>query len=159
MQSETLINNIYTYIYMTALAKYDFEPGLAPQPAGLAPELQCLICLQGPTINDEIKLINDMYFIKKPCNCLCYSHHKCIEKWLEIKAACPICTQPIVFPETNINPPADETTILINHNIPVRNYILNQPTSNCFTTLAMYMCMSFVIFSILLIGNLINIEL
>jgi len=159
MQSETLINNIYTYIYMTALAKYDFEPGLAPQPAGLVPELQCLICLQGPTINDEIKLINDMYFIKKSCNCLCYSHHKCIEKWLEIKAACPICTQPIVFPDTNINPPADETTILINHNIPVRNYILNQPPSNCFTTLAMYMCMSFVIFSILLIGNLINIEL
>ena len=78
---------------------------------------QCLICLQGPEQNsnniiiDDVKLINKMHFLVKSCKCECYSHHKCIEKWIENKSVCPICTGPISFPHKRI-----KTTTGINDN-------------------------------------------
>ena len=71
-------------------------------------EKQCLICLQGPLqssnniIIDDVKLINEMHFLVKPCMCECYSHHKCIEKWIENNSVCPICKGPISFPKSGI---------------------------------------------------------
>ncbi len=69
---------------------------------------QCLICLQGPLqssnniIIDDVKLINEMHFLVKACKCECYSHHKCIEKWIENNSVCPICKGPISFPKSGI---------------------------------------------------------
>lgn len=69
---------------------------------------QCLICLQGPEqslnniIIDDVKLINEMHFLIKECNCKCYSHHKCIEQWIENNSVCPICRGPISFPKSGI---------------------------------------------------------
>jgi hypothetical protein len=69
---------------------------------------QCLICLQGPEqssnniIIDDVKLMNDMHFLIKACKCECYSHHKCIEKWIENKSVCPICKGPISFPKSGL---------------------------------------------------------
>ena len=68
---------------------------------------QCLICLQGPIrsnniIMDDVKLINQMHFIIKECKCECYSHHKCIEQWIDNNSVCPICRGPISFPKSGI---------------------------------------------------------
>ena len=69
---------------------------------------QCLICLQGPEqslnniIIDDVKLINEMHFLIKECSCECYSHHSCIEKWIESNSVCPICRGPISFPKSGI---------------------------------------------------------
>jgi hypothetical protein len=71
-------------------------------------EKQCLICLQGSIqssnniILDDVKLINEMHFLIKECKCECYSHHKCIEKWIENNSVCPICKGPISFPKSGI---------------------------------------------------------
>ena len=70
-------------------------------------EIQCLICLQGPLqsnniIIDDVKLINEMHFLIKECKCECYSHHKCIEKWIQNNSVCPICKGPISFPKSGI---------------------------------------------------------
>jgi hypothetical protein len=68
---------------------------------------QCLICLQGPIrsnniIMDDVKLINQMHFLIKECKCECYSHHKCIEQWIDNNSICPICRGPISFPKSGI---------------------------------------------------------
>ena len=70
-------------------------------------ENQCLICLQGPVqsnniIIDDVKLINEMHFLIKECKCECYSHHKCIEIWIQNNSVCPICKGPISFPKSGI---------------------------------------------------------
>jgi len=70
-------------------------------------EKQCLICLQGPLqsnniILDDVKLINEMHFLIKECKCECYSHHNCIEKWIQNNSVCPICKGPISFPKSGI---------------------------------------------------------
>ena len=61
---------------------------------------QCIICLETNTINknDTVTLINEMHFLIKGCDCICYAHHKCIEKWIATNAVCPICKRIISFP-------------------------------------------------------------
>ena len=65
-------------------------------------EIQCIICLeQTPSLlnqNDRVTLLNDMHFLTKNCKCLCYAHHKCIEKWITTKPVCPICKNPLALP-------------------------------------------------------------
>lgn len=68
---------------------------------------QCLICLQGPLqsnniIIDDVKLINKMHFLIKKCKCECYSHHSCIEQWIQNNSVCPICKEPISFPTSGL---------------------------------------------------------
>ena len=70
-------------------------------------ENQCLICFQGPIqsnniIIDDVRLMNEMHFLIKKCNCECYSHHKCIEQWIESNSVCPICKGPVSFPKSGI---------------------------------------------------------
>lgn len=62
----------------------------------------CLICLEKSQVKDEVTLINDMHFLIKECNCICYSHHNCIKTWIENKSVCPICRKVISFPKTGI---------------------------------------------------------
>jgi hypothetical protein len=60
----------------------------------------CIICLQNVSLcKDEVTLMNDMHFLIKNCDCVCYSHHKCIETWIKTNSVCPICRKPISFPE------------------------------------------------------------
>jgi len=63
---------------------------------------QCIICLEQTPIllsqNDNVTLLNDMHFLIKECECLCYAHHKCIEKWIATNAVCPICKKIVSFP-------------------------------------------------------------
>ena len=68
--------------------------------ADTATDKQCIICLEKTPINDKdhITLMNDMHFLVKKCNCLCYAHHKCLEKWIGTNAVCPICKGEISFP-------------------------------------------------------------
>lgn len=65
---------------------------------------ECIICLEKTHINnkDHITLMNEMYFLIKKCDCQCYAHHKCIEKWIDINPVCPICKGEILFPVTSI---------------------------------------------------------
>lgn len=78
---------------------------------------QCLICLQGPEqsynniILDDVILINEMHFLIKECKCKCYSHHKCIEKWIQNNSVCPICIGPISFPKNVIKKEIIQTPI------------------------------------------------
>lgn len=71
-------------------------------------EKQCIICLQGPAqsstniIVDDVKLMNEMHFLIKECKCECYSHHNCIEQWIQNNSVCPICKGPISFPKSGI---------------------------------------------------------
>jgi len=64
---------------------------------------QCIICLEKTPINDKdhITLMNEMHFLIKKCDCLCYAHHKCLEKWMSTNAVCPICKRDIAFPIKN----------------------------------------------------------
>lgn len=102
-------------------------------------EHQCLICLQSSSnSNDEIKSINEMHFIKKPCNCICYSHHKCIETWIETNSVCPICKKPLLFPEIK------HVSIHINEPHP----------HNSFTeSIKSYTCIIVVVFILMFLGN------
>jgi len=60
----------------------------------------CIICLQNISLcKDEVTLMNDMHFLIKTCDCVCYSHHKCIETWIKTNSVCPICRKSISFPE------------------------------------------------------------
>lgn len=61
---------------------------------------ECIICLEKKPINekDHITLMNEMHFLIKKCDCLCYAHHKCLEKWIGTNAVCPICKGEISFP-------------------------------------------------------------
>ena len=61
---------------------------------------ECIICLEKTPINekDHITLINEMHFLIKKCDCLCYAHHKCLEQWIGTNAVCPICKGEISFP-------------------------------------------------------------
>ena len=122
---------------------------------------QCLICLQGPEQNsnniiiDDVKLINKMHFLVKSCKCECYSHHKCIEKWIENKSVCPICKGPISFPKSglkeeilqfpieDINALRQPQELMIIQNTKSCNYV-------CFRVLIMF----FLIFLILTLLNL-----
>ena len=107
-------------------------------------EEPCLICLQGSTIVDKIKSISEMQFLKKTCNCICYSHHKCIETWIETKSVCPICKNPLLFPQNKL-----ETVINIQ---PVEI----QTNYNCKETARIYICMIGVVFGILFLGSVIT---
>jgi hypothetical protein len=106
--------------------------------------VHCLICLQGPNTIDEIKSIGEMHFLKKTCNCICYSHHKCIETWLETNAVCPICKKPLLFPQTKL-----ENVINIQTFETQTNY-------NCKETARIYICMIGVVFGMLLLGNVVT---
>jgi hypothetical protein len=138
----------------------DEEKTILTQPTILAASIeapieahQCLICLQGSTNSkDEIKSINDMHFLKKTCNCICYSHHKCIETWIETNSVCPICKQQILFPQTKIEINKNDTLI----DIPLINENENedaQTYNRCRETARTYMCIMFLVFGILFVGN------
>jgi hypothetical protein len=66
---------------------------------------QCIICLNDSVVcnNDEVTLMNNMHFLQKPCDCVCYAHHKCIETWIKSNSICPICRKNISFPQTNLS--------------------------------------------------------
>uniref|UniRef100_A0A6C0IHF6 RING-type domain-containing protein n=1 Tax=viral metagenome TaxID=1070528 RepID=A0A6C0IHF6_9ZZZZ len=66
---------------------------------------QCIICLNNSVVcnNDEVTLMNNMHFLQKQCECVCYAHHKCIETWINTNSVCPICRKPISFPQTNLS--------------------------------------------------------
>ncbi len=66
-------------------------------------DTQCIICLDKTPIQDKdhITLMNEMHFLIKKCDCLCYAHHKCLEKWMSTNAVCPICKREIAFPMKN----------------------------------------------------------
>jgi hypothetical protein len=70
---------------------------------------QCIICLEHSplSLNDHVTLLNNMHFLIKYCDCLCYAHHKCIEKWIATNAVCPICKKIISFPLTGLKNEAD----------------------------------------------------
>ena len=76
------------------------EVGTNEVDANLGADKECIICLEKTPINekDHITLINEMHFLIKKCDCLCYAHHKCLEKWIGINAVCPICKGEISFP-------------------------------------------------------------
>jgi len=65
---------------------------------------QCIICLEKTSINekDTVTLMNDMHFLIKKCDCICYAHHKCLEKWMSTNPVCPICKREISFPVMEI---------------------------------------------------------
>ena len=115
---------------------------------------QCLICLQSSSNSkDEIKSVNEMHFLKKTCNCICYSHHKCIETWIETNSVCPICKQPLFFPHNKLEDEKHETLIdipLIDENEET------QPHNRCKESAYTYMCMMGLVFSILFVGNVIT---
>lgn len=99
-------------------------------------EIQCIICLeQTPSLlneNDNVTLLNDMHFLTKECECLCYAHHKCIEKWITTNAVCPICKKTLAFPRMTVK----------NHNAVIIE--LPRVTQNTTTTTS-HMCISIVI--------------
>jgi len=116
-------------------------------------EHQCLICLQSSSNSkDEIKLINEMHFLKKICDCKCYSHHKCIETWIETNSVCPICKKPLFFPQNKIEDEKNETLI----NIPLIDEDVNQNQNSCRESAPTYMCMMGLVFTILFLGNVIT---
>jgi hypothetical protein len=51
----------------------------------IEPQQQCIICLDKSIINqkDKVTLMNEMHFLIKGCDCVCYVHHACIEKWIK----------------------------------------------------------------------------
>jgi hypothetical protein len=118
-------------------------------------EQQCLICLQSSSNSkDEIKSITEMHFLKKKCNCICYSHHKCIETWIETNSVCPICKKPLFFPQNKVEDEKNETLI----NIPLinENQTQNQNQNPCRESAPTYMCMMCLVFTILFLGNVIT---
>jgi hypothetical protein len=117
-------------------------------------EQQCLICLQSSNnSNDEIKSINDMFFLKKTCNCICYSHHKCIETWIETNSVCPICKKPVLFPQNKLEVKTNETLV----NIPLINENDEDQNENrCRESAPTYLCMMGIVFTLLFLGNVIT---
>jgi hypothetical protein len=110
-------------------------------------ETPCLICLQGfNNSNDEIKSINDMHFLKKSCNCKCYSHHKCIELWIETNSVCPICKTPLLFPQNKVK-----------KNKPLIQ-IERQSTYICTGPISAYICITGIVIVcfVILLGKIIN---
>ena len=95
-------------------------------------EKQCLICLESSQMKDQVTLINDMHFIIKECNCICYSHHNCIKTWIENNAVCPICRKVISFPKTAIK--NWDEVILIPHSIVAQNVGQNVGENNNYAT-------------------------
>ena len=112
---------------------------------------QCIICLQEPIIvnniiSDDVKLLNEMHFLIKSCDCICYSHHSCIETWTKSNSVCPICRKPISFPQNTIikvmsinngngsihNGSLDTD---LSDNVP----LVSQPIDNCKATLSVYL--------------------
>lgn len=115
-------------------------------------ENQCLICLQGPVqsnniIIDDVKLINEMHFLIKECKCECYSHHKCIEIWIQNNSVCPICKGPISFPKSGIK---EEIIQMPTSEINQRHEILileNNKANNFFcirVIIIIFFCLTFV---------------
>ena len=82
---------------------------------------QCIICLEKTPINtkDHITLMNEMHFLIIKCDCLCYAHHKCLEKWMSTNAVCPICKRDIAFPMKNTDVVIDiqSNNVQINDNV------------------------------------------
>jgi hypothetical protein len=116
-------------------------------------EQQCLICLQSSSNSkDEIKSINKMHFLKKTCNCICYSHHKCIETWIETNSVCPICKKPLFFPQNKLEDEKHETLI----NIPLIDEDQNENENSCRESAPTYICMIGMVFTLLFLGNVIT---
>jgi len=114
--------------------------------------LQCLICLNNSSnTKDEIKQINDMHFLKKPCKCICYSHHKCIESWIATNSVCPICKGPLLFPKTT--PELDKNETIIDISI-IDNHEMQ--TNSCKESAPTYMCVMGIVFGMLFLGNVIT---
>jgi hypothetical protein len=123
-------------------------------------ENQCLICLQGPLhssnniIIDDVKLINEMHFLVKACKCECYSHHKCIEKWIENNSVCPICKGPISFPKSGIK---EEIIQMSNNEINEAHEIIilenNKSNNYIFFRVIIILFFGFLIFTTLNINN------
>jgi hypothetical protein len=114
-------------------------------------ENQCLICLQNSSNpKDEIKSINEMHFLKKTCNCICYSHHKCIETWIETNAVCPICKKPLLFPETKSKSIKNETALDISINSDETRI-----DNSCKSSAFIYIWIMVAGFTIIFLGNLI----
>ena len=130
---------------MTSLRYNTFNDNIVDQ--------QCLICLQSSSNSkDEIKLINEMHFLKKNCNCICYSHHKCIETWIETNSVCPICKKPLFFPQNKLEDENIETLI----NIPLIDEDQDQNQNTCRESAPTYICMMGLVFTILFLGNVIT---
>ena len=51
---------------------------------------ECVICLNKYGTTLPLSSINykNNY---KVCNCKCFVHYKCLEKWFEVSLTCPIC--------------------------------------------------------------------
>ena len=101
---------------------------------------QCIICLQGPIIvnniiSDDVKLLNEMHFLIKSCDCICYSHHSCIETWTQSSSVCPICRKTISFPQNTIIKVMSINNENIYDNVP----LISQPVNNCKATLSVYL--------------------
>ena len=85
-----------------------------------------------------------MHFIKKTCNCICYSHHKCIELWIETNSVCPICKKPLLFPQTKLN--KNKTLTQIGR----------EPKNNCGEIITTYVFLSGIVCIMVLLGNIIH---
>ena len=122
-------------------------------------EQQCLICLQNSSnYNDEIKSVHEMHFLKKTCNCICYSHHKCIETWIVTNSVCPICKKPLLFPQSKLELKNNDNDTVVN--IPLndeeQNQNENENENSCRETASTYMCIIGLVFIILFLGNVIT---
>ena len=85
------------------------------------PQQQCIICLDKSVINqkDKVTLMNEMHFLIKGCDCVCYAHHACIEKWIKTNAVCPICKRIISFPVMAIKDKDTEVQIPLTIPLPL----------------------------------------
>jgi len=119
---------------------------------------QCLICLQGPIqsnniIIDDVKLINKMHFLIKKCRCECYSHHTCIETWIQNNSICPICRGPISFPKSGIKEEIIQISNNDTHEIhePHEIIVLDTNKSN-----HIWIRLVFILFFVCIIINILN---
>ena len=115
---------------------------------------QCIICLQGPIIvnniiSDDVKLLNEMHFLIKSCDCNCYSHHSCIETWTKSNSVCPICRKPISFPQNTIIKVMSINNENIYDNVP----LISQPVNNCKATLSVYLFICILILFCLILSK------
>jgi len=119
------------------------------------PEQQCIICLDKSIVNqkDKVTLINEMHFLIKGCDCICYAHHTCIEKWIKTNAVCPICKRIISFPvmaikdkDTEVQMPLPLT--LQGHSIQGHSIQVNAVNSVC-TRIIMAIFITFMTFMVI----------
>ena len=111
---------------------------------------ECIICLEKNSVKFVITKLSNALFInkqkmplEKTCECECFIHKICLNKWVKKCESCPICREKF---NENINPIDDQTIHILaqSYNQTCFCFEISKFLKNLFTGLYVFILLTFI---------------